>query len=242
MFFKWSTLWKKAIKFEKLKIHLWNVYEIYSPHSVLSSLATVPATQAVQEVAPLLLIVFTSHWVQEIMSEFLYVPSGHLSETVSQLLSMQKGLQGFLVYTCTKFLCGSKIWFIIDSWKMEKFEPIHAELNKAPLVQSTICSVLMSTLRPKGPKFHPKPILERCTYYFTAYTGNSALYISIVICQNMYFWNKISYISMQVIMGHGCNLLYGCETLAKHLIKGAGGSQYDLSWKSILWCFLKGEN
>ena len=55
-------------------------YTLYSPHFVLSSLATVPAAQAVHEEAPSVLIEFISHLVQEDLSEFLYVPAGHLTE------------------------------------------------------------------------------------------------------------------------------------------------------------------
>ena len=52
---------------------------IHLQHSVESSLATVPASQAVQEEAPAVLTEFSSHLTQDDMSASLYVPASHLS-------------------------------------------------------------------------------------------------------------------------------------------------------------------
>ena len=52
---------------------------IYLQHSVESSLATVPASQAVQEDVPAVLIKFSSQLTQEDMSASLYVPAAHSS-------------------------------------------------------------------------------------------------------------------------------------------------------------------
>ena len=52
----------------------------FSPHSVLSSLETVPASQTVHSVAPDVLILFVSQLVQVVIVEFLYVPAVHKSE------------------------------------------------------------------------------------------------------------------------------------------------------------------
>ena len=52
---------------------------IHLPHSVKSSLATVPASQAVQEEAPSVLTEFSSQLTQEDMSTSLYVPAAHSS-------------------------------------------------------------------------------------------------------------------------------------------------------------------
>ena len=51
-----------------------------SPHSVLSSLATVPASQTVHLVAPVALTLFILHRVQADILEFLYVPAIQLTE------------------------------------------------------------------------------------------------------------------------------------------------------------------
>ena len=56
------------------------MYTFYSPHFVLSLLATVPAAQAVQEVAPAVLIVFLPHFIHEPISNFLNVPALHSPE------------------------------------------------------------------------------------------------------------------------------------------------------------------
>ena len=55
---------------------------IYSPHSVLASLATVPDSQPVQTVDPVLLTLFVSHLVQVVIPKILYVPAGHASEVM----------------------------------------------------------------------------------------------------------------------------------------------------------------
>ena len=49
------------------------------PHSVKSSLATVPASQAVQEDAPAVLTELSSQLTQEDMSASMYVPALHSS-------------------------------------------------------------------------------------------------------------------------------------------------------------------
>ena len=49
------------------------------PHSVESSLATVPASQAVQEDAPAVLTEFSSQLTQVDMTASLYVPASHSS-------------------------------------------------------------------------------------------------------------------------------------------------------------------
>ena len=50
---------------------------IHLPHSVESSLATVPASQAVQEDAPAVLTEFSSQLTHVDMSASLYVPAVH---------------------------------------------------------------------------------------------------------------------------------------------------------------------
>ena len=52
---------------------------IHLPHSVESTLATVPTSQAVQEDAPAVLTEFSSQLTQVDMSAFLYDPAAHSS-------------------------------------------------------------------------------------------------------------------------------------------------------------------